>query len=1105
MSHRASESTTEKSGFDLTVGLRAVNRAVQIINRGRDPANDLREAVQAVAAGLDYDYFGYASLTERSGGMIELGSGNSVVMRGSNQVTDFSFLAGTSYPYREVGFEWLRTLVEEKIYSGVMSDLPKLIVDTLDVINCKPNTYVLVPLSSDNRLMGALAIGCDDGSYEWEENELLVIESFAAALAGILSAGREKKLREAALNTTPDVVAVVTAHSGQLRFVNKRQFIGVSLMDEVRIPIMECFNDYISQEDKRAMARAFRPLFKRDSGDLEVEYTFTAKLPNGSTHHLFTRGRALDRWEDGIIETYLLTVQDVTEDIRMRTQLKKEQERYASFIRYSQEGIYYVAMNKPVPLVDLPNRDIDWMYNNSHLADCNQAMADLMGGTIHELIGMPTAMIHPIEDRYNRDRFAKILDSNNLTLSQVESVMEVRGEKRHVVSNVVAIVDDRHLIGVWGTLRDVTEQRMTEDKLLERDMLLQTVITQAEINVWDWYPASGEIIFLNDWDREIFGVFPQKVNFNAFYDRVQLEDRNLLMNPYLQAHADPEIRFYKAEFRLRHLDGSYRWTQHRGHIISRTQSGLPLRVAGVQVDVHDRKSAELQVRENEQILRELFERGPLGVYYVNNEFKIFSPNRQFGEMLKLDVNDIAGREAYGFIHPDDSKATEQVINLAFSQQKDFITAETRFVGGDRSIIYARISVSFIRNEDGSSDRGIVFVEDLTQIKSAQLELTRQSELLRTSLNTIPDIKWRISHRGELLDTYTPEGSAFFRVPKATPVISKKLTELLPPVVWMAIQHNIEKALHRPSSTISLRFNYGRSENGKPCWFEGRIRYLRPGEVMMIVRDISELESARRELEEKIAEANQKTRRLEQYIQSNRQLENFAYIASHDLKQPLRNVSNFAGFLAEEEADKLSKKGKKYLSFIKNGADDMRDLIDDLLQFSRIESSPATFELVALLTIMTAVFRQTEDELHAVGGHLIVSPDLPETVAGSRLRLTRLFYNLVSNAVKFRHPDRPPVIEISGWEDESHTHFRVADNGIGIKRENQEIIFELFRRIHGTQEQRGNGIGLSVVQSIVKQQGGEVSVESEVGAGTVFHFSLSKGSEVRKEVNAPLVM
>ncbi|MGB3547288.1 MAG: PAS domain-containing protein, partial [Saprospiraceae bacterium] len=574
MPHSRLENSVRASKFDLTAGLRAVNRAVQIINRGRDPASDLREAVQAAAAGLDYDYFGYASLTERSGGMIELGSGNSVVMRGSSQVTDFSFLAGTTYPYREVGFEWLRTLVEEKIYSGVMSDLPELIVETLRFIDCEPSTYVLVPLTSDNQLMGALAIGCDDSDYKWEENELLVLESFAAALAGILSAGREKKLREAALNTTPDLVAVVTAHSGQLRFVNKRQFIGVSLMDEFRIPIMECFDDYVGQEDKRAMARVFRPLFRRNSGDLVVEYTFTAKLPNGSTHHLFTRGRALDRRKNGVIETYLLTVQDVTEDIRMRTQLKKEQERYASFVKYSQEGIYYVAMNKPVPLVDLPGRDIDWMYNNSHLADCNQAMADLMGSNKRELIGMPTAMIHPVEDRYNRDRFAKILDSNNLTLSQVESIMEVRGEIRHVVSNVVAIVDDRNLIGVWGTLRDVTEQRLVENELLERDMLLQTVITQAEINVWDWYPTSGEIKFLNDWNRIVFGPIPQEVNFNYFYDQVHMEDRSLLMGPYLQAHANPAIRYYKAEFRLRHLDGSYRWTQHRGHIISRTESGL---------------------------------------------------------------------------------------------------------------------------------------------------------------------------------------------------------------------------------------------------------------------------------------------------------------------------------------------------------------------------------------------------------------------------------------------------------------------------------------------------------------------------------------------------
>jgi PAS domain S-box-containing protein len=265
----------------------------------------------------------------------------------------------------------------------------------------------------------------------------------------------------------------------------------------------------------------------------------------------------------------------------------------------------------------------------------------------------------------------------------------------------------------------------------------------------------------------------------------------------------------------------------------------------------------------------------------------------------------------------------------------------------------------------------------------------------------------------------------------------------------------------------------------------------------IARDITEM----RRVQETLAAAAIENRRLYEAVQkelsehketeeelskSNKELEQFAYIASHDLQEPLHMINSFVDLLTRRCYKKLDDHEREYLDFIRQGATRAKTLIRELLEFSRIGRA----EDVQRLSLQT-VLREVEGNLSAAikeSGAVIRSASLP-TVMASHLEMVQLFQNLISNAIKYRSLV-PPQIDISVsktvgamWE------FAVKDNGIGIEPRYRERIFGMFQRLHSQSDSSGTGIGLAVCQKIVQNQGGNIWVESEPGQGSTFYFTL----------------
>jgi light-regulated signal transduction histidine kinase (bacteriophytochrome) len=232
---------------------------------------------------------------------------------------------------------------------------------------------------------------------------------------------------------------------------------------------------------------------------------------------------------------------------------------------------------------------------------------------------------------------------------------------------------------------------------------------------------------------------------------------------------------------------------------------------------------------------------------------------------------------------------------------------------------------------------------------------------------------------------------------------------------------------------------------------------------------------------------QAIRQREELARSNTELERFAYVASHDLQEPLRMVTSYLQLIEQLYADKLDDEAREFIQFAVDGAARMRVLIQDLLAYSRVNTRGQSFERIQLSRLLERAIANLQLSIDESGATLDLEP-LPE-ISGDSTQMTQLFQNLISNAIKFRQPTQPLQIQIGAARQAEDWLFWVTDNGIGIESQYTERIFLIFQRLHHRADYPGTGIGLAVCKKIVERHGGRLWVESQPGQGSKFHFTI----------------
>ena len=247
-----------------------------------------------------------------------------------------------------------------------------------------------------------------------------------------------------------------------------------------------------------------------------------------------------------------------------------------------------------------------------------------------------------------------------------------------------------------------------------------------------------------------------------------------------------------------------------------------------------------------------------------------------------------------------------------------------------------------------------------------------------------------------------------------------------------------------------------------------------------------LKSYTTKLEERISQ------RTEELQKSNERLEQFAYAASHDLREPLRTISGFADLVESRLADNPDEKLNKYLFFIRQGTERLANLIEDLLSYSRVGKDVEVSEINIELLVQSVT--ENLHELIKENTATIEMEEMP-TICSNRTALVHIFQNLIENAVQYKRDDEAPKISISSEDRENEVLFIVTDNGLGIKKKYEDKVFLLFQRIHLDRNNSGTGAGLAIVKKCVERCGGEIYLESFPGKGTTFFFTIQKMEQI----------
>lgn len=525
----------------------------------------------------------------------------------------------------------------------------------------------------------------------------------------------------------------------------------------------------------------------------------------------------------------------------------------------------------------------------------------------------------------------------------------------------------------------------------------------------------------------------------------------------------------------------------------REEDGSISGIMAVATEITEQVMVRKTIEESETKLRMAIESTRLGTWEYNPISGELHWSRECRQIYGVNDDVVIDFELFSeHVYPADRDRALQAIENAMKPEGggnyDISYRIIRFDDNSVHWIHARGKVYFL--PDGRAERFIGTVIDITSQKNYEEALLASEQRTRLAIEAadLGTYEWDMVKDEAFFSDRIYE---IFGIAKKENIEYSDILHAIYPEDDPIRRKAIEDAAVKGSMEYEVRI----------LWPDKTIHWIKNTGVVLFdeqkkplrmygaVMDITEQKLRAEELERKVAE---RTHELKETItdlaRSNSDLEQFAYVASHDLKEPIRMVSAYTSLLKERYKQSLPDEAKDYISFILDGTNRMQHLVRDLLEYSRIGASNANFSKISCNEVIRNV-KQNLKELILQKDAVIEQDELPP-VKGIETQLVQLFQNLVENAIKFKGTERPRI-KISVAGEGTYWRFSISDNGIGIPAEYFNKIFAIFQRLHTRNEYEGTGIGLSVCKKIVELHGGRLWVESEPGKGSNFQFTLPK--------------
>jgi PAS domain S-box-containing protein len=616
--------------------------------------------------------------------------------------------------------------------------------------------------------------------------------------------------------------------------------------------------------------------------------------------------------------------------------------------------------------------------------------------------------------------------------------------------------------------KDVTARKQGEEEVRAAEERFRAVTSSTRDGIVS-SDGSGRIIFWNAGAEKIFGYTAAEMNGRPLTD--------LMPERYRDAHRAGIARFLATgEGRVMGSTVEVEGVRADGtefpvelSLGSWSQNGQTY-FSGVVRDLSDRVRARRALREAEERFAGAFEGAAVGLMLAAPDGTVLRANRALCELTGWPEEELTGRRFEELLHPEERGADAAVIDAILNGRTQRLAAERRFLVANGATRFVRINLSLIRSPDGAPLHFVGQIEDVTERRQMIEALTLSEARYKGLIAHLPDSTVHLFDHD--LRLVLSEGERM-REHGYDPqeIEGKLLQDVVPAEAYDRLAPEYRAALAGDMRSFDLDTLDGRAT----YWVQ--IAPLRDdiGRIiggMAVSRDITARRVAERALEHR-------ARELER---SNAELEQFAYVASHDLSEPLRMVSSYLQLLRRRYHGRLDADADAFIDYAVDGAGRMRDLIDDLLTYSRAgrgdgQLGPVDSRAIAEFAAGT-VEREAEVRIAA----------LP-TVLGDRQQLGQLFQNLIGNAVKFVPEDRVPEVEVAAERDGAMWRFSICDNGIGLDAAHAERIFRMFQRLHTRDDYPGTGIGLAIAKKVVERHGGTIRAEPRPEGGSRFSFTL----------------
>ncbi|MES2003227.1 MAG: PAS domain S-box protein [Bacteroidota bacterium] len=753
---------------------------------------------------------------------------------------------------------------------------------------------------------------------------------------------------------------------------------------------------------------------------------------------------------------YLGFLRDVTQKNKADEQLKKQERQLDLVYNKVADCIFVLSV--------ADDRNFRFIsVNQSFLDTTGLAKADVLYKDITEVL--PPPALELVLGKYRE------AITQQKTVQWEEETLYPTGKKTGIVS-VTPVFENNSCVQLIGSVHDITEEK-------ELEKTLDQMYRLSRIGVWEFYPDTDKVIW-SPVTREIHEA-PENFEPNLaqgilYYKEGESRDRIIQVVNKAIEDGTP----YSEELQLITEKGNERWVKAIGE--AEFRNGKCIRLYGSFQDIDKRKKTELafvsSLEERNTILESIGD----GFFAVDKNWVVTYWNQVAETMLHTPKEKIVNKPLWdvfsGSIHTKSYRHYHRAMNSGEADHfEDFYPMLKKW-----------FEISVYPSTKGLS----VYFKDITERKNAleaiRISNERYNYVAKATNDSVWD--WDIVN-----DTVVRSGDNYERVFGYSPLLADQDNGFWSKLVHPDDLQRVEKG--RNAIFADPAIDYWEDEyrfkkaNGEYAivYDKGHIIRDDSGNPIRMIGSTSDI-SERKQYEESLKSLNadlEKTNR--DLAVSNQELEQFAYVASHDLQEPLRMVTSFLTQLEKKYNEQLDEKAHQYIYFAVDGAKRMREIILELLEFSRVGRLSSEKEEIDLNKLIEEIcllqkkyLEEKEATMHAEKLPVIYSYKAP---------ILQVFQNLINNAIKYGKENVPVIIDIRSQESADHWTFSVADNGIGINEEYFEKIFIIFQRLHAKNEYSGTGMGLAIVKKIMDNLGGRIWVESEPERGSTFYFTIPK--------------